>query len=60
MINKRYPILPRDAFIPSCGEDGAFKDTQCHEGYCWCVNRRGKKVANTRTRFGMPECSRCK
>ena len=60
MINKRYPILPRGAFLPSCKEDGSFTDTQCHEGYCWCVNKRGKEVVDTRKRFEKPDCKRCK
>ena len=60
MINRQYPILPIRAFLPSCDENGEYKDTQCHGRYCWCINRRGKEVVGTRTRSKKPECKRCK
>ena len=60
MINREYPTLPRGAFLPSCDDDGYFKGMQCHEGYCWCVDSRGKEAVDTRKQFEKPECSRCK
>ena len=62
MINRRYPIVPRGAFMPQCEKNGEFKMTQCHAstGYCWCVNASGAEMRDTRRRFQKPECARSK
>eukprot|EP00794_Sanderia_malayensis_P014103 gene14103-15576_t len=60
LINKRYPTMPLGAYVPQCGEDGAYKDKQCHSstGFCWCVDADGNEVNNTRTRLGDVNCKR--
>ena len=59
MINKRFPMLPLGTSMPVCNEDGSFKMMQCHEGYCWCVDGQGNKVAERTKRFEKPQCERC-
>ena len=59
MINKRFPMLPLGTLMAVCNEDGSFKMMQCHEGYCWCVDGQGNKVAERTKRFEKPECERC-
>ena len=36
--------------ISQCKPDGSFSPRQCHgsTGYCWCVNKDGKEVAESR------------
>ena len=47
-----------NAFVPRCKANGDFKATQCHKRtkYCWCVNRDGKQIPETRVRYGKPNC----
>ena len=44
-------------FIPKCRTDGSYAPVQCHgsTGFCWCVTKDGKEIANTRIR-GQPKC----
>ncbi|XP_032235803.2 uncharacterized protein LOC5510701 isoform X2 [Nematostella vectensis] len=42
-------------YIPECDPSGAFKQTQCHEGYCFCVDKHGIPDMKTRVR-GKPTC----
>nr|XP_058947870.1 thyroglobulin-like isoform X2 [Pocillopora verrucosa] len=45
-------------FVPKCAADGSYAPVQCHAsiGFCWCVDRDGKELPNTRVR-GQPKCS---
>lgn len=54
----RHP-LP-DRFEPRCSNTGAFQDIQCHELSCFCVNREGIEVPDTRKNLAMgkPVCPR--
>ncbi|XP_046907058.1 nidogen-1-like [Hypomesus transpacificus] len=45
--------------VPTCDERGAYEPTQCHGsiGQCWCVDRNGQEIPNTRTGPGQrPLC----
>ncbi|XP_067828533.1 testican-2 isoform X1 [Heptranchias perlo] len=44
-------------FIPSCDEDGYYRQLQCdaYSGECWCVDPHGGEVTGTRVR-GNPDC----
>jgi len=44
-------------YIPECDSEGYYQATQCHAsaGVCWCVDRHGVELPNTRTR-GTPNC----
>ena len=43
-------------FVAQCGADGSYKPVQCHEGYCWCVDKGGREINNTRGR-AQPNCA---
>ncbi|KAK6633951.1 hypothetical protein RUM44_004558 [Polyplax serrata] len=47
------------AFVPECDGQGYFRSTQCHTsaGICWCVDKHGVELSNTRTR-GKPNCEK--
>lgn len=53
---------PRPAvgqYVPTCDQHGAYEPTQCHGsiGQCWCVDRSGQEIPNTRTGPGpRPLC----
>ena len=34
-------------FKPKCKPDGQYEDQQCHELYCWCVDKSGLKIPGT-------------
>ena len=46
------------AFVPRCKANGEFKATQCHKRtkYCWCVNREGKPIQETKVKYRKPSC----
>ncbi|KAL4631347.1 HLA class II histocompatibility antigen gamma chain [Arapaima gigas] len=46
------------SYRPQCDKDGNYLPRQCSwsSGYCWCVNKDGVEIPNTRTR-GKPTCS---
>nr|XP_022902311.1 balbiani ring protein 3 [Onthophagus taurus] len=33
---------------PSCDKNGNFLMTQCHDGYCWCVDQFGTEIPRTK------------
>jgi len=45
-------------FVPTCNEDGSYKQVQCHKGtgYCWCVTETGKPVPGSSVRNAKPLC----
>uniref|UniRef100_A0A1B6C9E9 Thyroglobulin type-1 domain-containing protein n=1 Tax=Clastoptera arizonana TaxID=38151 RepID=A0A1B6C9E9_9HEMI len=44
-------------YVPECDAEGYYHPTQCHSavGMCWCVDKHGVEVPNSRTR-GKPNC----
>lgn len=45
------------SFRPLCSESGDYKSIQCHESKCWCVDKQGIEVENTRVNLPqMPTC----
>ena len=42
------PLL--GVFVAKCKPDGQYEDQQCHELYCWCVDKDGKKIPDTTVR----------
>lgn len=47
----RQPIPGR--YEPRCSSTGAFQDVQCHGKECFCVNREGSEIPNTRQTISM-------
>eukprot|EP00058_Branchiostoma_floridae_P019239 XP_002604729.1 hypothetical protein BRAFLDRAFT_222452 [Branchiostoma floridae] len=45
------------AYIPRCSEDGYYMTEQCNGPYCWCVDKHGHELEDTRTR-GHAVCGR--
>ncbi|PWS23177.1 hypothetical protein DKP78_14510, partial [Enterococcus faecium] len=45
-------------YKPQCDEEGNYLPTQCWHstGYCWCVDKNGTEIPNTRQRFSRPTC----
>ena len=48
----------QDMYLPKCSEDGSFYPTQCWDskGYCWCVDKDGNEMQNTRSPTNNLEC----
>ncbi|WKY05150.1 hypothetical protein Q1695_005848 [Nippostrongylus brasiliensis] len=44
------------AFLPRCDLEGYFRPEQCHNGFCWCVDRFGREFDHSRTRGELPDC----
>ncbi|XP_073676881.1 CD74 molecule, major histocompatibility complex, class II invariant chain a [Garra rufa] len=46
------------SYKPMCDEQGNYLPMQCWHGtgYCWCVDKDGEEIPNTRMR-GRPQCS---
>ena len=51
-------LPPIGRFVPQCKRDGSFEEKQCHAspGQCWCVDKNGKEIEETRTR-GKLNCT---
>jgi len=47
-------------YVPACDAEGYYEHTQCHSsvGMCWCVDKHGVEVPNSRVR-GKPNCCKC-
>ncbi|XP_068725068.1 uncharacterized protein [Montipora capricornis] len=43
-------------FVPKCKPDGQYEDKQCHELYCWCVDKDGQKIPGTDVRGNSAVC----
>ena len=54
----KEPKGPEGAFAPECDKSGAYLKIQCHEGYCWCVDKNGNELKDSRTEFGNPICEK--
>ena len=56
--NSTAPLL--GAYRPRCESDGRFKEIQCHEHYCWCVENSTGRPRTDMVPFekiGSLECS---
>ena len=53
LYNERKGLLGR--MKPACDKDGFYRSRQCHENYCWCVDRFNRKIEGTEAR-GSVEC----
>ncbi|XP_053208571.1 proteoglycan Cow-like isoform X2 [Panonychus citri] len=42
-------------YVPKCDKEGFYQSIQCHLHKCWCVDRYGVEIADTR-QIGMPNC----
>jgi hypothetical protein len=56
---KGKSLMMPGAYIPDCDDDGFYERLQCHSssGQCWCVDRNGHEMPNTRTR-GQADCEK--
>nr|CAD7443048.1 unnamed protein product [Timema bartmani] len=56
-VKRRISPEQLGVYIPDCDDEGYYRSTQCHTsvGICWCVDKHGVEVANSRTR-GKPSC----
>ncbi|XP_043925308.1 HLA class II histocompatibility antigen gamma chain isoform X1 [Protopterus annectens] len=52
------PPIHLGKFKPKCDEQGDYIPVQCHAstGYCWCVDKNGHEIPDTRTRQ-HPNCT---
>ena len=49
-------LLP-GRFVPRCGADGSYDQTQCVGSICLCVDERGIEIPGTlKARFIKPNC----
>nr|CAD7600659.1 unnamed protein product [Timema genevievae] len=58
-VKRRISPEQLGVYIPDCDDEGYYRSTQCHTsvGICWCVDKHGVEVANSRTR-GKPSCGK--
>ena len=54
MYLAKKPILGR--YIPVCDEDGYYKARQCHENYCWCVDRYNQVIEGSKKEAWLVKC----
>ncbi|XP_018084587.1 nidogen 2 L homeolog isoform X1 [Xenopus laevis] len=59
LLGQLHPRGPRPVvgqFVPECDAEGNYVPLQCHgsTGHCWCVDKLGEEVAETRTPPGRP------
>ncbi|PIO63463.1 thyroglobulin type-1 repeat-containing domain protein [Teladorsagia circumcincta] len=47
---------PLGVFLPRCDLEGYYRPEQCHNGYCWCVDRFGREFDQSRTKGELPDC----
>lgn len=51
---EQEPMLGR--YEPDCDEDGYYKPRQCHENYCWCVDRYNQVIEGTKKEARLVNC----
>ncbi|XP_028402913.1 testican-3-like [Dendronephthya gigantea] len=51
---EQEPMLGR--YEPDCDEDGYYKPRQCHENYCWCVDRYNEVIEGTKKESRLVNC----
>lgn len=56
-VKRRISTNMLGVYVPECDSDGYYYHTQCHVsvGMCWCVDKHGVELPNSRTR-GKPNC----
>ena len=48
---------PPGRFVPQCTMDGNYQSVQCMDGYCWCVDIKGRALPGTRAK-GQVNCGK--
>jgi hypothetical protein len=43
-------------YEPDCDEDGYYKPRQCHENYCWCVDRFNQMIEGSKKESRFVTC----
>ena len=43
-------------YEPGCDEDGYYKPRQCHENYCWCVDRFNQMIEGSKKESWLVTC----
>jgi hypothetical protein len=43
-------------YKPDCDEDGYYKPRQCHENYCWCVDRFNQVIEGSKKEAWRVNC----
>uniref|UniRef100_A0A0K0CY34 Thyroglobulin type-1 domain-containing protein n=1 Tax=Angiostrongylus cantonensis TaxID=6313 RepID=A0A0K0CY34_ANGCA len=38
-------------------KEGYYRPEQCHNGFCWCVDRFGREFDNSRIKGELPDCA---
>ena len=51
------PMLGK--YEPTCDEDGYYKPRQCHENYCWCVDRYNQMIEGSKKESWLVSCGKC-
>lgn len=57
LIEKSQRKKVYDEFVPKCDKDGFYQPIQCHLHKCWCVDRYGIEIENTR-QTEIPDCGK--
>ena len=48
------PMLGK--YKPDCDDDGYYKPRQCHENYCWCVDRFNQVIEGSKKEAWLVTC----
>ena len=43
-------------YKPDCDDDGYYKPRQCHENYCWCVDRFNQVIEGSKKEAWLVTC----
>lgn len=44
------------SFLPKCDVDGFYETHQCHENFCWCVDRLGREFPGSKVQGRQADC----